>query len=114
MGARPRCLAHQELGTTTLRIAVTNGRDRKILADKVGALLSTGPSGVDGVPARQAGADDVSALRGGRVPLLLACALTIVPAAGCGGAAAGTYTIRVLVSDGHGGTSNAEVDITVR
>lgn len=30
------------------------------------------------------------------------------------GAAAGRYTIRVLASDGRGGTSNAEVDVTVR
>jgi len=31
-----------------------------------------------------------------------------------GGAVAGRYTVRVLASDGHGGTSNAEVEITVR
>lgn len=31
-----------------------------------------------------------------------------------GGAAAGRYTVRVLASDGHGGTSNAEVEVTVR
>jgi hypothetical protein len=30
------------------------------------------------------------------------------------GAAAGPHTVRVLVSDGHGGTSDAEVEITVR
>jgi SAM-dependent methyltransferase len=33
-------------GDMMFRIAVTNGRDRRILADKVGALLGRGPSGV--------------------------------------------------------------------
>ena len=33
-------------GDMMFKIAVTNGRDRKILSEKVGALLSRGPSGV--------------------------------------------------------------------